>query len=253
MLVLTVGSFWVFGEISQLTVKHQSHLAFWGFPSFLFSLYISFWGSLSKLTSSWPPARVKWGWELRPLLHFGGILRWRRSHRWVPRGHFLCAGCVLESHLLGIGRPFWTPSHPKLPLGAQGAPNGPTESQGSQRKTKVTARRAPWEPKAPQRLSKRSPKSPQGEQNEFRRRSNEFNKSQNYIHINKIHANSRSTAIQRPTSIYSARSQHIQQKPKALIVSYPKRLFLQNGRHVSKTNKSCAGLVQWITQKRDAI
>ena len=141
-------------------------------------------------------------------------------------------------------RPFSTPSHPKLHLGAQGAPNGPTESQGSQRKTKVTARRAPWEPKAPQRLSKRSPKSPQGEQNEFRRRSNEFNKSQNYIHINKIYANSRSTAIQRPTSIYSARSQHIQQKPKALIVSYPKRLFLQNGRHVSKTNKSCAGLVQ---------
>ena len=83
----------------------------------------------------------------------------------IPRSHFLCAGALLESHLLGMGRPFWTQSHPKLPLGAQGAPNGPTESQGIQRGTKVTPRRAPWEPKALQRLPKGSPKSSQGEQN----------------------------------------------------------------------------------------
>ena len=127
---------------------------------------ILFEGVCSELTSSWPPARVKWGWELRLLRHFAPIMRWVRWVLWVPRGHFLCAGALLESHLLGIGRPFWTQSHPKLPLGAQGAPNGPTESQGSQRGTKVTPRRAPWEPKAPQRLPKGSPKSPQGEQNE---------------------------------------------------------------------------------------
>ena len=40
MLVLTEGSFSVFGEISQMTVNYKSDLAFGGFPSFLFSLYI---------------------------------------------------------------------------------------------------------------------------------------------------------------------------------------------------------------------
>ena len=39
MLVLTVGSFSVFGEIFEMTVNYQSDLAFWGFPSFLFSLH----------------------------------------------------------------------------------------------------------------------------------------------------------------------------------------------------------------------
>ena len=114
----------------------------------------------------------------------------------------MSAGALLESHFLGIGRPIWTRSHPKPPLGARGAPNGPTESQGSQKGTKVTPRGSPWEPKAPQRLPKGSPKSPQGRQNEFPRLPNETNKSQNYIHTSEIHANSRSTAIQRPTSIY---------------------------------------------------
>ena len=40
MLVLSVGSFSVFGEISQMTINYQSDLAFGGFPSFLFSLHI---------------------------------------------------------------------------------------------------------------------------------------------------------------------------------------------------------------------
>ena len=40
MPVLTVGSFSVFGEISEIHVNYQSDLAFWGFSSFLFSLYI---------------------------------------------------------------------------------------------------------------------------------------------------------------------------------------------------------------------
>ena len=42
MLVLTVGSFEVFGEIWQFTVNYTSDLAFWGFLSFLFSLHILF-------------------------------------------------------------------------------------------------------------------------------------------------------------------------------------------------------------------
>ena len=40
----------------------------------MYSIYIYVYiicGSLSKLTSSYPPARVKWGWELRPVRHFG--------------------------------------------------------------------------------------------------------------------------------------------------------------------------------------
>ena len=72
----------------------------------------------------------------------------------------MCAGALLESHLLGIGPPFWTRSHPKIPLGAQGAPNGPTESQGSQRGTKMTPRRAPWEPKVPQGSQKEAQSRP---------------------------------------------------------------------------------------------
>ena len=107
----------------------------------------------------------------------------------------LCAGALLESHLLGIGRQVWTQSHPKLPLGAQVAPNGPTEPQGSQREAKEMPGRAPWEPEAPQRVPTGSPKSPQGEQNELQSHPTETNKSENYTHINKIHANSRSTAI----------------------------------------------------------
>ena len=55
---------------------------------------------------------------------------------------------------------------------------------------------APWEA---------SPSRPKGglksRQNELQRHSKKANKSENYIHINKIHANSRSTVIQRPTSI----------------------------------------------------
>ena len=38
--VLTLGSFQVFGEISQMPMNQQSDLAFLRFPSFLFSLYI---------------------------------------------------------------------------------------------------------------------------------------------------------------------------------------------------------------------
>ena len=40
MLVLTVGSFSVFGEIFEITLNYQSDLGFQWFPLFLFSLYI---------------------------------------------------------------------------------------------------------------------------------------------------------------------------------------------------------------------
>ena len=83
--------------------------------------HLSFEGVCCKLMSSWPPARVKWGWELRPLRHFGGI---RGIRGWTPRGHFLCAGIANAPNIDGNGRPFSTPSHPKVHLGAHGVPRG---------------------------------------------------------------------------------------------------------------------------------
>ena len=61
-----------------------------------------FCGSLSKLVSSYPPTRVKGGWELRAKLHFTLI---RGIRGVVPAGHFFCAGIALATQLLGIGHP----------------------------------------------------------------------------------------------------------------------------------------------------
>ena len=86
-----------------------------------------FEGVCSKLTSSWPPAAAAAA-EFREVI-------------------FMCAGALLESHLLGIGPP-------KLPLGAQGAPNGRTESDGP-----LGAQGAP---KAPKRKPKVAPRRTKG-------------------------------------------------------------------------------------------
>ena len=83
----------------------------------------------------------------------------------------------------------------------------PPASQGSRMGAKVTPRTALGSPRCPQgthqhcKGAKGRSKSPQGEQKDFQRHPKETNKSQNYIHLNKIYANSRSTAIQRPASI----------------------------------------------------
>ena len=107
---------------------------------------------MSKLTSSWLPARVKWGWELRLLRHFGWIVRCRGCRARVPRRHFLCAGCGLESHLLGIGRLILS----EIDYIALGRPRGP-----------------PWQPKGSQsgpRAAQRDPKGPQSRPKEEKRR-----------------------------------------------------------------------------------
>ena len=75
------------------------------------------------------PRREKWGWERRPLRHFGRI---RGIRGFIPRGYFLCAGIVKWTHLLGIGRPIFdksekialcTPRHPQgTPRDPQGDP-----------------------------------------------------------------------------------------------------------------------------------
>ena len=115
-----------------------------------------FEGVCLQLTSSWPPARVKWGWELRLLCHFAWIIRCRGCRARIPRGHFLCAGCGLESHLLGIGRlilseidyialgrPRGPPWQPKAPQ------SGPRAAQRTQKRPKVVPRRAKWAPRTP--------------------------------------------------------------------------------------------------------
>ena len=48
---------------------------------------------------------------------------------------------------------------------------------------------------------KKSPKSAQGKKKSVEGHPKEANKSHNYIHMNKMYTNSRSTAIQRPASI----------------------------------------------------
>ena len=121
-----------------------------------------FEGVCSKLTSSWPPARVKGGWELPAKSHFTGIrgiCGIRGIGGRVPRGHFFCAGIVLESHLLGIGRPIfvknvlYAPRQPKAtpmatqssPKWSKGCPKGPKKSsksaQGEKKESKGTQRR----------------------------------------------------------------------------------------------------------------
>ena len=96
-----------------------------------------------------------------------------------------------------------TQSHPKLHLGAQGAPKGPTGIPREPKGAQSDAKESPLGARGVRKGPKRNPKSRQGKQNEFRRHPKEKTKSQNYIHINEIHANSRFTAIQRPASINS--------------------------------------------------
>ena len=82
---------------------------------------------------------------------------------------------------------FFLDVHPSCVDGARGsAVQG--EPLGSPRGPKGTQKEVQSCPKEGEMRSQSQPK--------------ETNESQNYIHINKIRANSQSTAIQRPTSIY---------------------------------------------------
>ena len=131
------------------------------------------------------PRREKWGWEKRPLRHFGRISG--ISGR-IPRGHFLCAGACKWTHLLGIGRPIFdksekivlfTPRRPKgsprdtqgTPKGAprdpqgtpegphgvpKGPPRGPLRAQGQPKESQVGPKFKPKDPKAGPRATKTS-------------------------------------------------------------------------------------------------
>ena len=123
-----------------------------------------------------------------------------------------------KPHLGAQGAPKGPPGIPRKPkgaqsdakessLGAQGAQKGlsgiqrePKGSQSDPKESPLGAQGAPTGPTGIPREAKGGPKWSQGNQNESQRRPKESNKSQNYIHINKIYANSRSTAIQRPAS-----------------------------------------------------
>ena len=82
---------------------------------------------------------------------------------------------------------------PRCPKWLQGAPREPKGSQSDAKESSLGAQGAP---QAPKRRRKVAPRSKMRSQSHPK----ETNKTQSYIHMNKIHANSRSTAIQRPTS-----------------------------------------------------
>ena len=115
---------------------------------------------------------MKGGWKLRAKSHFAPIRGIGGIHGIVPGGHFFCAGCGLERHVLGIGHPVLSKTD-YMPLGSPRLPPWQTQK----------------EPKVGPRRGKGGARHPK-----------ESNKSQNYIHVNKIYANSRSTAIQQPAS-----------------------------------------------------
>ena len=118
------------------------------------------WGSVFNYRHPSPRRVWKGGWELRAKLHFapiGGI----RGIAWIiPAGHFLCAGCVLESHLLGIGRPILSKTY-YMPSGSprdlHGIPRRPRVVQGLSKGTQK-------EPKVGPRREERGGRAPKGGQ-----------------------------------------------------------------------------------------
>ena len=117
---------------------------------------------------------MKWGWELRLLTQFAPIGGCGGCGRRIPRGYFLCAGALLESHLLGIGRPLltqvrpsstWEPKVPQMaprrPKGAKGKPKRRQgEPLGSPRRRKGSQKAAQPHPKESKMSSKDSQRRP---------------------------------------------------------------------------------------------
>ena len=113
-----------------------------------------------------------------------------REVTFCAQAHYLRAICLeLDVHFgpKVIPSSLGSPRCPQWPHGVQGS------QKGDQSDAKEAALGVQGTPKGPNRKPKVAPRRAKWQ--------NELNKSQNYIHISKIHANSRSTAIQRPTSI----------------------------------------------------
>ena len=85
----------------------------------------------------------------------------------------LCVGCVLESHLLGMGRPSLSENY-QMSLG------GPDNLHGIPRRPEVVQGQS--KAKGP----KRNPKSAQGEKKGVEGHTKSANKSQDYVHLNNI-------------------------------------------------------------------
>ena len=146
---------------------------------------------------------MKWGWELRLLRHFAGILGCRGCRARVPRGHFLCAGIANAPNIVGKGRPFLTQSHPKLRLGAQGAPKGPTgiprEPKGGQSDPKESPLGAQGAPKGPTSIP-REPKGGQGHPKESKMSLKTFKGEQQITKLYTHKQNIRKLPIHRHTA-----------------------------------------------------
>ena len=116
------------------------------------------------------PRREKWGWERRPLRHFGRITGISGISGRVPRGHFLCAGIVKWTHLLGIGRPIFDKSKkialftPRRPKGPPRDPRGTPE--GPPREPRGTPKGPPMDPMGFPRDPRGAPKGPRAAQRE---------------------------------------------------------------------------------------
>ena len=107
---------------------------------------------------------------------------WREN---AGRPLFLCRHCTWEPFVRN-----WTSDFVKNLLYAPRQPKAtPMATQGSSKWSKGC-------PKGP----KGTPKAAQGKKKEVERHPKENSKSQTYIHIHKVYANSRCTAIQRPAS-----------------------------------------------------
>ena len=122
----------------------------WLFIFVLVLLLISIlliWGSVFNCRHPSPRRDWKGGWELRARSHFapiGGVRAIRGIRGIVPEGHLLFAGCILESHLLGIGHPILSKAY-YMPSWSKGCPKGPKRNpksaQGEKRGSKDTQSR----------------------------------------------------------------------------------------------------------------
>ena len=97
---------------------------------------VYFEGVCFKLTSSWPPARVKWGWELRLLRHFAPMCAKTATTADVAEFREL-SFCAQARYLRAIC------SELDLHFGPEVIPS------------------SPWEPRVPQ-MAPRSPKGAKG-------------------------------------------------------------------------------------------
>ena len=123
---------------------------------------------------------MKRGWELQAKSHFKLIAQLRGTNL---GGHWLRAGIVLESDLLGIGRPVLSGT---LLYAPRPGPRQPKATSLATQAPQSGSRAAQKGPQSRPKRGKGARKTPEGEHQILN------------LYTHKIYANSRPTAIQRP-------------------------------------------------------